>query len=244
MGNLGSCYFCGIGLHASRCLPSRTLTESQAGILAIWVGMGGKRSPCRLVGTLLPLMASAWLTRECSILRDDYRLLELAFSLEVFVHQTILSTMLFLLARLGGIAVSGDSEADSARIPGKWQYSLRSLLAWTTALAVLLGALVSFWHYLSGRFPRLGEYGMVLLAYNTPITLAAAWTALGRGWPAVRIIALALIVTGITLSPWPFRFELWTGYQYFGAPALWTIASLWLVRLAGYRLVWRGTARI
>ena len=120
-------------------------------------------------------------------------------------------------------------------------------MSWTTAVAVLLATL----HYCPKELLEFvfaePLFLVGFLLSNALIALGALWIALGVRWPAVRIVVLMVTsIAGVTI------FRLATGYSteaweivtYFVAQAVYLVGSLWLVRLAGYRLVWRRRVRL
>ena len=77
--------------------------------------------------------------------------------------------------------------------------------------------------------------------------LGALWIALGVRWPAVRIVVLVVTsIAGVAILQLTVgsRGELGEFVTFFVVQAVYLVVSLWLVRLAGYQLVWRRWVRL
>ena len=211
---------------------------AQGSLLGIWAAMGGRPGPWRLVAAALALVGAAKVTE--AITSDGE--VVLCFFLLAQLFST--SLPLFLLRFLGLDLIRPRDDVRVAQAP-TLQFSLRSLLEWTTAVAVLLGTL-----------PMLPEEAYMMMSMSdlafvmgvfVPMGLlavAAAWAGLGAGRLWVRLLALgiagpimAIVTELVKPGAWPgwvcLLFACWT---------TWTVASLWVFRLAGYRLTRRARA--
>ncbi len=166
--------------------------------------------------------------------------------------QTLAASVLLLIAPFAGIRTADATREDSATGTGDalWrpQFSISTLLGWTASLAVLLGS----FPYVSRWLPAPSNVGycvfgpLVYVCY--PLMAAAAlWTTLGRRSFALRIIPLALLVAAVACTVEGVLRPLWRTSSFSFLPdflfqTVLLAGSLWLVRLAGYRLVWREGA--
>jgi hypothetical protein len=132
--------------------------------------------------------------------------------------------------------------AGTAAHGSRLQFTLRSLLSWITVLAVVLGLFQYAVDY--RRLPALAapiwrESAVVSLG-DAALALAAFWAAFGSRRPVLRGVALALTTAAIigvynaVVGGVPFCVlaELCV------VQILWLVGSLWVFRVAGYRIVW------
>ena len=220
-----------------------SLATAQGSLLGIWVALGGPPTPWRLIGAVVTLVGLMWV-------------LYAAFpgsGVEVWAYfmlaQSLATSLPLLALRFRGLAVALPDPDDSAPQMQKLQFSLRSLLEWTTALAVLLGTLQMTTEEFQKPFTSwqgLAEIGALLCA-DALLALAALWMALGARSPGARMLMLGLVLVGSAfaiastlddslLLTWIPLFVLLS--------TLWLIASLWVFRVLGYRLIWRRTVRL
>ena len=223
------------------------LMPTHGSLLASWAALGGKASPWRLVVAIVGVLI--WIRCQPEP-RGGEDLAVWIFVL--FVTMCFLSALL-LIARFFGAELT-DAPADGrqplARPEGRWeQFSLGALLSWTAALAVLLGSL----HYI----PHDGvlevfdnvEACVILAAIvggTSLIALAAIWITLGTRWPGARYVLLLLTaVVAVGVLYLAVDGTDFTELAIFcAAQVFWTAGSLWLIRLAGYRLIWRRRVRL
>lgn len=162
----------------------------------------------------------------------------LTFLLVGSVLYFVAMTLLFLLVRALGVEILDPSACPAIAERWRFQFSLASLFEWTTALAVLLGV----FHYLpmQGLLRVLSQSeAVVCIAGNSLIVFGAIWAILGTRYPLVRYLMLVLgcgipVVISVLMDA-PF----WEAFLLFVTEAVWITGSLWLVRAAGYRLLWR-----
>lgn len=218
-----------------------SMAPSHGTLLGLWAALGGRATPWRLVAGFVAAVGCVWML-------GDF---DLVYWVVVLLAQMVTMSALLLLARLLGLELADEFRHDSAEDSSaerQWvQYSLRSLLSWTAACAVVLATL----HYLPKEpLSTIFEDPPILAAIvgsSVVIALGALWIALGARWPSVRIVGLGLTaVTGVT-TLWLVvgsQGELWEFVAFCLFQAAYLVGSLWLVRLAGYRLVWRRRVRL
>jgi hypothetical protein len=155
-----------------------------------------------------------------------------------------LPLLLFRALGTGLVVLSAKEGEDSTNGPQRFQFSIRYLLGWMTALAVMLGTLkyVGFFDYVP-RDSRTVWFTVIFSGSRAVIALAALWAALGTRWPAVRIIVLLLATTVAFGALWLPEVG-GPGSAYFVMlyflEALLLVGLLWVFRVAGYRLSFRS----
>ena len=218
-----------------------SVAPSQGSLLGLWAALGGKATPWRLVAGFAAAVACIW------ALGDS----DLAFWACVLLVQMVAMGALLLVARLLGLELADDFRHDSAgesTAEGQWvQYSVRSLLSWTAACAVLM----STFHYLPkeplGEFFQDAAIGAAIVVSSLAVAVGALWVTLGSRWPAGRIAGQGLAPVVGTIALWLVvgsRGGLWEFVAFCLFQAAYLVGSLWLVRVAGYRLVWRRRGRV
>lgn len=149
------------------------------------------------------------------------------------------------LVRIAGAKLIRESDVrqpdEPIRNRRRSQFSLGYLLSWMTVLAVSLGALQHAFDYrilwdLDSLF--WSNSAQFLLAHAA-LALAALWTALGARRPWLRGVALALTTVGAIAAV--HMLATTDGLRAYAALCLLQVAlllaSLWIVRVAGYRIV-------
>ena len=213
-----------------------SLAYGQGSLLAVWAAMSGRRRPWRFLAVMIVLLVIAIDVGQVWRLRNLEDLLGLMFS------QLLAAAPFLFLLRFVGFeltAVPASSDGDSFR---KMQFSLRSLMAWTTGAAVLLSVLSIFADYLlpggQGWVEELLQI-LVMLGLMGLLAMVTVCAALGteRTWLRFTMFGLALLVLGILLDlvvndpPRGYTFLI------FLCSTMWTFASLWVFRGLGYRLI-------
>jgi hypothetical protein len=127
-----------------------------------------------------------------------------------------------------------------ATAPGPFQFSLLEILSWTTATAVFLASLECYAFYCHMTIPLPSLYELALIEWSVAVALAVMWRVLDRrGLPqgclgavvvAVALLALMAVNEGHGVMELAF---------FFSACVAWLIASLFVIRWAGYRLEWQ-----
>jgi hypothetical protein len=224
------------------------LPASQGSLLAVWAVLAGKPAPWRLAGATALVALSVWwttLSPEVDPSCTDFQSWATWCGL-----QMVAASVPLLIGRFAGMRIAAvpldDSGGGAADPAWRAQFSIRSLLEWTAGLAVLLGVSPYLWYW--SPSPKPFRWDLILLVFHTCyafVALAAIWVALGRRCFATRAILLVLAVAG-GASAVEAAFCALTGARKFDVlsdflfHALWLVGSLWLVRVAGYRLIWRG----
>jgi hypothetical protein len=208
----------------------------QGSLLPIWAALGGKRTPWRFAGAVAAIAALTLLLQKFLPGPDaqvwGYFLLA----------QMIGTSVPLLLLRFFGLRVSRVPAEEVPRQAFRLQFSLRSMLEWTAAVAVLCGMLQVMPEGFRRAFVSIRWYEPAC-AFAVFGGLAALWlwVALGARWLGARLILLGftLPMAGIVLASLGGPAGASTVFLLPVALAVWLLGSLWVVRLAGYRLRWR-----
>jgi hypothetical protein len=227
---------------ADVCLIS--LAMSQVSLVAIWTGLGGRSLPWRvlaLVATIVAwarLLAWSYLEPEATPWRQAVNNLMLA-------AQSACVLLPLFVVRFTGLELTrtGDAQRTERTAAGRsrLQFSLRYLLSWITVLAVVLGLFQYAFDYrqLPALTPIWRELAAVSLG-NVALTLAAIWVALAARRPVLRAVVLALTTAAVVAA----YNTVGCGDPYWPCAAVcvlqvvWLVSSLWVFRVAGYRIVW------
>ena len=226
-----------------------TMPLSHGSLLAFWAALGGRATPWRLVAAVMGITGWMWVLERFAFDRETQLSILLALLLMGLL------SLLLMTARFFGLELTDIQAADVDQPPppdGRWgQFSLRSLFSWMTAAAMMLGAL----HYLPKQTIDRSFTGpplvfvvtlfAAILGGSALIALSAVWLTLATRWTAMRYLVLVL-AGAVAILPWipPFgRLEPELLTMCLGQ-VFWTAGSLWLVRLAGYRLIWRRRVRL
>ncbi len=197
----------------------------------IWIGFGYRSLPWRMLAVAACLTGMTWAE---TLLYDHIRNLTAALSPGIAV-----ALALMLLARAFGFRLYDRTVQSQSPNTTKYQFSLLSLLKWTTVIAVLcsLGALAN-----PAAFEQMGVsyWGsiLLLLAFHTPIAGIlflefAILLSMRRPW-----IGLALLVPAALVIVWllgrntgQLASFLWGS----GCLMVWFALCLLPLRLFGYR---------
>jgi hypothetical protein len=217
---------------------------SQGTLFALWVALGSKRTVARV------LVAVAGIVVYLSCFHD----LAQDWLLDTIGQAAVLTSIL-LLARLTGLGL--DHTSNSPVAPRPLQVSTWDVLVWTTVFAVVLIAI----RFLSPASPPPSEDIAPDSAMAVPITapplypaalaitlvtIPSIWLGLGKKWLAARVLLLPMMiclsaaVLSVAFGYWKFylsRTIALTGIS------VWLLASLSVVRLAGYSLTWQWRFR-
>jgi hypothetical protein len=214
----------------------------QASMLALWAGLGGRPGPWRMTAAIVALGALAgalWSRRDTD---------EIGFFLffgYLALTQLLVMSVLLTAGRLWGLELRDVAANDgaAAELGRPWfQFPIRAIMSWTAAVAVLLA--VSHYLPLDPFQEIIGDWTVSLAIFTSSalVALGAFWIALGARWSVARYAVLvATTIVGIVWLYVAVREDsaLWEFFVFFLTQIVYIAASLWLVRLAGYRLAWR-----
>ncbi len=202
---------------------------SQGYLLGLWAAIGGKPSPWRASFVVIVASILVWFTHQ----RLNYLLTGLATI--TVTGQSFQVMGIFLLARFMGLGLNQVEAEDHL---SHLQFSIGQALSWMTAFAVFMGATRYLWSYF--------VWYSGLLSFRVPasclaVALATTWLILGDRLTIIRCFTLLVMVGFGTawiaqvvqpFDPW------WHCAIMLVCEAAVVAASLVVVRLAGYRLMW------
>ena len=212
---------------------------SQSALVAFWAAFGGGRTLWRSLALVLGAIAAMWWIDhwDSADVRD-------------FMPLVLLGPTwgLLLVARLLGLGLVRAPMRLRSLQP--LQFSIADMLLWTTVVAVVSGLLrwlALDWSIISREMVGWDAWTVFFL-WNV-VAMAAMFLPLGRGRVILRILLLLLSLGAYLGMMEIFNGPGW-GWGCFArlfedepipiAPmAGWLIGSLWLIRLAGYRLAWQ-----
>ena len=163
-----------------------SLALSQVSLLAIWAGLGSKRTPWRVLGMVTGVVAWSWVGPLVLNTSND------EFEFETLTSgwaMSLLTIALFVvvplsIARVAGLCVAGPSHGSVPRSSQtglrRSQFSLGNLFGWTTAVALLLSMVPYVLH--REELGRLAWPDNVVIAVGyAAIALTGIWVVLGAG---------------------------------------------------------------
>jgi hypothetical protein len=205
--------------------PLFTLGPSQGTLLALWAVLGGGRFVWRSVPTLLGTIVYLWYFKSANREWLDTTFGELGGWFAIL-----------LVGRLAGLQLA--RTADARHDPRRRQFSIRDMLVWMVAVAVLLSALRCL--PLNARMPRTIFAGVLFTSLSL-VGGASMFSLLGQGWLLARVLALpgAVAVGAVLLSRFPGAHSGWHFAMLLALIGGWLAGSLLCVRRAGYRLTWQ-----
>jgi len=223
------------------------ILHSHGCLLGLWASLGGKVTPWRLVTAVVGVAALTWVFYETEY---HYGVRDANWIFFTFLQVCLVSLVLWV-ARLLGVELNDTlaAEPTEAAVQQRpWiQFSIRSLLAWTAATALLLGTIP--W-LLKGPFgesiflPWDFEI-VVVLCPSLIIGTIAVWGALGTRWKTGRYVAIIATPAACSIVTWKIIDENLTVCSiFFCTQFAWILILLLLIRLAGYRLIWRRRVRL
>jgi hypothetical protein len=224
------------------------LVGSQLTLVSIWAGLGKKSMPWRLTAAfLITIVWASVLTKLTPVggfrafLPTDVSALYLC----VLSRDTLVVLASFSITRVLGVRVVREplTRSCAESDPFRWQFTLRHLFAWTTAIAVCLGLFQytatykGFWDAASFIVPNVAGFpGSYLLAWRLGAAIVSIWVALGNQRLTARLASLAFpllpVVMVASRPQWGLRP---LAVQAF-LELLMMLGSLWVLRIAGYRL--------
>jgi hypothetical protein len=216
-----------------------SMALAQVSLAALWCGWGRGHLPWRLA--MLVLIATGWamaLSRVANVedyesFKTNWSLLLLALAAGILVAST-----LGRIARARIVAIHSSTD-DAEPTVARWQFSIGYMLAWMTAVAIILGVLKSTLR-INGTFVL--EFVPILAATAIAwglIALAALWAALGTNRTILRLALLVAAVAIAALILWSSGGvgTLWTAVRLSTFHAAWIVAALLVLRVAGYRII-------
>jgi len=216
--------------------PLLALAPSQASLLGLWAAFAGRGSAWRSIVVVVLVVGHY-------VLNDRvFDSAEMQFWLAVEAMQVLPWLLAMLVARSLGLRLIREIGGEG----DLFQFSLRQSLGWMTAVAVLLTAM----RWMPEDFPTsfLRPSGWAIPGGCSLVAVASVWLTLGRGWLPIRLLLLPIaVVAATTILKFGIGFlDVWVYAVLMACEAAWLVASLLVVRIAGYRLVWRwrfGAAR-
>ncbi|NQT39347.1 MAG: hypothetical protein HQ581_17755 [Planctomycetes bacterium] len=217
---------------------STILTQST--LLATWASLGGRPAPWRLLGVGLALGLLIGPTPPAS--REALPIWSL---LMMFLLGTVATGLTLLLLRLLGLGLVNCPDEPVRLAPRRLQFSLGLLFEWTTATAVVMGVCAYVPREFFAEFAVWRSLSGILLVWfaASSVALGALCVSLWAARLGARIATLFVIQgTAITVvavvidNPDAIREGI---IPCFLVSTAWLVGSLWFVRIAGYRLVWR-----
>jgi len=209
---------------------------SQISMAAIWLALGQTAALWRMPAAFLLLLGLIAVL--CSTLklndgdRDVTILIACATSIPLLVLRSV---------GLGVVRVRRDGpDGVLPPEPQRFQFSIRYLFGLMTCLAVVLGTLqwLDFHNLIDcHRF----DLWMYMLAGGHALAVALAlWTALGSQWMVARMIVLLTAVAAACVGVFVRAMRHEHLLMLFSLEALLLFGSLWVFRVAGYRVgIWR-----
>ncbi len=219
------------------------LAFSQVSLVAIWLGLGRRPLPWRLVGMVLTVAtwsgALPWVLRNGPPFHrpTPWAIMLLGLGLLIVIGVAIART---LGVRLVEIDAPAEEPGDGL---GRRQFSLGYLLAWMTAVPIVLGMLQYMipGELLGDAVQRSLHLNVVLINGGLAITALTCLAAtLGAGapiWRSILLVVIVAVVIGVEIqlavTPVAQRTLILMNLSH----VLLLAGSLGVVRIAGYRLV-------
>jgi hypothetical protein len=200
------------------------LTSCQGTLIAIWAALGGKPTPWRAILILVGIVVAAQFS-------GLYRYEEFIIP----IYKMLLLMTFLLVFRLIGLEL--ELPPIELRHARPLQFSIWQLMVWTTVFTIAMSAFCSLPKYVVHSFlERFQRIQLLYTMIELGIHLALIWFIFGQGRMIFRIFAIALAI-GIAkvINLYDFRGFIWE--------AAWTIASLLVIRWAGYQMTWHWRLR-
>lgn len=209
-------------------------------LLSVWIGLGGRISPWRLVVLVVLGMPVVYVgsMMESNFARD-VPVMIFFFMLSI---SSVLLTLRFIGWQMRRVRHPGRlrawrevlrrrKEADRSATGARpaVQFTLQGMIAWTVAWAVVLGSLSILWEIFDHEFGADSE-SFWILSWFALFSAIALWTACGIGFAPLRFVVFMLaIVIGCTTID--------GGEEVFPFFCIWTLLLLSLIRVAGFRFL-------
>jgi hypothetical protein len=202
------------------------LALAQSTLLVIWAALGGGKSFWRVPVVALVAIIYLWSFSETDGQWLVYALTQMGMSLAVF-----------LAARCSGLQLAWCP--GPARVARPFQFTLRDMFVWTTAIAVVLSLWccvpTTAWSAARQSDLRASAVGQTVIAG------VSMFCILGRRWIIARVVSLpvAVILLAILWQRAIGGIYLWFLTILSSFMAFWFVASFLALHFAGYRLAWR-----
>jgi hypothetical protein len=211
-----------------------TVGPSQGVLLAVWFAMGGGKFIWRAFATVAGTIVYAGfylLAKPSTRPAEEW----LVFSLSTMV----IAIVMLLFSRLVRLRLVRFGQPTPLR-SGPFQFYIRDMFLWTTAVALVLGA----WQCLPPRALGFLDPWVPLVAVAVFLLVGGVsmFCALGRGWFAVRVSLVPIVAISsaeLLNRTCPGRSMIYF-MAIIGLMMFWLVSSLLVLRCAGYRLAWRS----
>jgi hypothetical protein len=220
------------------------LALSQPSLLGLWLAFGKTKLFSRLLVCVAMLLAIAFVLAYAGYglildLESEFAIFCVALVGGAFASVAIAA---FVMRRTGvEVALVGDSQNASMLLrigsAARLQFSMLDLLLFTSGVAVVTVGFAKLRE--ASAVEELDAMGWLFLA-NVPVTAATAFAALTQASWRWRMAVLLLTLP--IAAPLYFAVEVWVLSIIQLSAAAATIASLLVMRFAGYRLVIRDRA--
>ncbi len=229
------------------CLLLVVIAGSQVGLLAIWLALGRRAAPWRLVALIGTIVGWSWIVASVQGGYPD--------GVIFLLPQAAAIAAILVLARMNGLRLYQiDSDlnvnaSDDSEDNRPWQFSLSQLFAWTTSLAICLGLLsLTFQHFHGWEAVNWVEV-LANTIGSIAFILISLWLTLGIRLSYLELVVLSLIVvtlalltkapSSVTPSPHSFWDICLNFVKFFALPTPFFVGSFLVFRVAGYRLSWK-----
>ena len=202
----------------------------QASLVGLWSGLSAQHGMLRLVGLIA---GAAFLAIECNLGIGQLSL-EIAFF--AALPCVLVAGMTWVARRYKGKLSrldSGQSEKTEAL-----QFSIRHLLLLTFAVACLVAVGKTLAPVTRG-LDILAQITVLGVGY-TVVALTSIWAVLGTGRPMLRspfVVLMAAVAGAVSGYTADAGRDLWFWASVNGLQTIFLVATLWVVRAAGYRFV-------
>jgi hypothetical protein len=210
----------------------------QTNLVAIWFALGNTPMSIRFVAVFA--VAVGWVFALCIRLGDSG---VPDIVIDLLVQASLVAVPLLVIRLLGCEVFHTGAAGDADRRPGdlgRFQFSIRQILGWTTAIAVVLGVMKYVASIGPLEFRDFSDFDFVaFMIVRAVIALAALWGVLGSRWPILRFAVLGVLEVMAILAGQRVGIlgqDLAAILKFHLAEAMVLLGSLWVVRVAGYRL--------
>jgi hypothetical protein len=154
----------------------------------------------------------------------------------------VVADVFLLPFRFVGFTVAAVAPTGARLDPNRFQFSLRSMLEWTTGASVVCSALCSL-PYEFRRMFFAADWQIFILVSALDALLAALWlwVMLGSQWLRTRLLVLMLSATALLVMSSRGGDQI----AFYRVPlalahATWLLGTFFLVGLLGHRVRWCG----